>query len=206
MLPPLPPPTRGSVVALPPRRMAPATLSGLAWHPPGHWELDATERSWLLDGGSLTGRLRAQGRDFSLRLQGERWLADAEVPSGLGGGPYRERQVLLCLDRQPWVWGRTLIPAASLQACPALGTLGSQPLGEHLFRQPGLLREPFELADFSASAAFCRALGRWGVAGRRPLWGRRSLVRFGGSPLLICEVFLPACPIYEEGDHDAGDA
>lgn len=186
-------------------RVSAAELNALAWRLPGSCRLSAVQRSWLLDEGSLTGRLRGQGKGFSLRLLGEGWIERATVPSGLGAEPYWERQVLLCLDRKPWVWGRTLMPAASLQACPELGALGSQPLGERLFREPDLTREAFELADFSASPAFCRALESWGLARHRPLWGRRSLVRYLGSPLLICEVFLPDCPIYEEGEDVAGD-
>ena len=119
-------------------RVSVAELNALAWRSPDSCRLSAVQRNWLLDEGSLTGRLRAQGRGFSLRLLGEGWVERATVPSGLGAGPYWERQVLLCLDRKPWVWGRTLMSAASLQACPELGALGSQPLGERLFREPDL--------------------------------------------------------------------
>ena len=161
---PLPPtpascPATGLTAGL---RVPAAELDALAWRSPGGCDLSEAQRSWLLDEGSLTGRLRAQGRGFSLRLLGEGWIERASVPSGLGAGPYWERQVLLCLDHRPWVWGRTLMPAASLQACPELGALGSQPLGERLFRHPDLTRGTFELADFSASPAFCRALESWG--------------------------------------------
>ena len=59
--------------------------------------------------------------------------------------------------------------------------------------------------QFNDKISFFRALGTWGLARRQPLWGRRSLVRHQGSPLLICEVFLPDCPIYEEGEDVVGD-
>lgn len=154
-------------------------------------------RAWLLAADSLTRRLRQAGGRFQVELLREAWLPEAHPL--LGEGPLWERQVLLCLDGIPRVWGRTLIPAATLAMQPVLRGLGAVPLGDWLFRQPRLRRGPIEVADFSRCPALAACLEQWGLpTAASPLWGRRSLLQAPDWRLLVTEVFLPGAPVYEE--------
>ncbi len=101
------------------------------------------------------------------------------------------RQVhLLCAGR-PWVFARTVIPAATLHGGQrSLVRLGERPLGAMLFANRSVRRGPMEIAAIAAGSPLHRmALG----GGRRTrIWGRRSLFFFGARPLLVSEIFLPA--------------
>ena len=60
-----------------------------------------------------------------------------------------------------------------------------------LFADPHLLRGDFELALIGPEDALVPAELRSAHA----LWARRSVFRLHGKPLLVQEVFLPACRI-----------
>ena len=73
-----------------------------------------------------------------------------------------------------------------------MARLGNRPLGAFLFADPGMQRGPVELACIrKGQAMFSEAsLG----LNQKPaeVWGRRSVFRVGGKPLLVAELFLPA--------------
>ena len=102
------------------------------------------------------------------------------------------RQVRLRCDTQPWVFARTVIPLPSLQGeLRRLALLGTRPLGEVLFADPGMAREPLEVARITPrhrlyTMAMTEQEKRVGA-----IWGRRSVFRFRGKPLLVSEFFLP---------------
>lgn len=152
--------------------------------------------SWLLDTDSLTDRLRkACPGHFSVRVLDEGWQRPRlDEARALGMrlstlGWIREVQ-LLC-DRQPWVFARTVIPFSTLSGAQSrLAHLGNRPLGAYLFADPGMSRGPVEVAQIrSGQAMFAEA-----TSGIRhdsgTIWGRRSVFRVGGKPLLVTEVFL----------------
>jgi chorismate--pyruvate lyase len=152
---------------------------------------------WLLDSGSLTDRLKRSccGR-FEVRIIGEGWRRprlDEARALGLSCsclGWVREVQ-LLCAG-QPWVFARTVIPVTTLRGRERrLSRLGNRPLGAFLFADPGMQREEVELARIDVRHAMFRE-ATIGLK-RRPelIWGRRSVFRVGGKPLLVTEVFLP---------------
>jgi len=61
-----------------------------------------------------------------------------------------------------------------------LQQLGTTPLGRYLFTSSTLTRDFIQPGRSEA------------------LWGRRSLLRLSGKPLLLTELFLPASPLYGE--------
>ncbi|MGB5177241.1 MAG: chorismate lyase [Gammaproteobacteria bacterium] len=155
---------------------------------------------WLLDTASLTLRLqRLCPGKFQVRV-----LSQTRAPAGIDevrvlgmkqGSLAIIRQVHLLCDGQPWVYARTVIPVISLRGkLKRLAHLGVRPLGGLLFADPGMQRDAVELARIARGqplyqAATCH-LGQHPAA----IWGRRSVFRLSGRPLLVSEVFLPDFP------------
>lgn len=157
-------------------------------------------RDWLLDPSSLTDQMkRSCVGGFSVRVLGESWekprLDEARALGLRSGQLGRVRQVHLLCNGRPRVFARTVIPFTTLSGAQRrLGYLGSKPLGAFLFADPGMQRGEVELACIRpGQAMFAQA-----VAGLRErpdnIWGRRSLFRVGGKPLLVSELFLPGLP------------
>ncbi len=155
---------------------------------------------WLFDQGSLTARLRrACGGQFRVRVVRQGWgrplRSEAEALTMRPGLIAIVREVELRCDGVPWVFARTLIPATSLSG-PArrLAHLGERPLGELLFTSPHTERGLLQMARLTPRHRIFHSA----VASlpRRPrvVWGRRTLFRMGGRPLLVNEIFLPAIP------------
>ena len=105
------------------------------------------------------------------------------------------RQVRLLCDGNPWVYARTVIPVTSLRGkLQRLAGLGTRPLGGVLFADPGMRRGIVELAELlPGQAVYAAATGHMR---QRPaaIWGRRSVFRMSGKPLLVSEIFLPDFP------------
>ena len=104
------------------------------------------------------------------------------------------REVELLCFGQPWVFARTLIPARSLQgAARRLAFLGDRPLGEVLFADPHMQRGDIQMARITERhRLFFRATKHLSKA--EEIWGRRSLFKLAGNPLLVNEIFLPDIP------------
>lgn len=138
-------------------------------------------RSWLLDPGSLTQRLKQlSANDFRVRVEEERWQWQAShtMISCFGKVLCRQamwsRKVTLIGKGQPWVTAHSLVPASSLEGpLRRICKLQDKPLGEFLFAHPGLNRTQLEIT-------------RTGLG-----WGRRSLFHLYGKPVLVAEFFLP---------------
>ncbi|WJW75721.1 chorismate lyase [Thiohalobacter sp. IOR34] len=183
-------------------------LHGLHWAPPQRRlrsALDARLRRWLLDPASLTRRLQqaCPGR-FRVRLEFQGWARPLlDEAQALGMAPRQLaliREVHLLCDERPWVFARTVIPRRTLSGPQRrLARLGERPLGAFLFADPGMRREPVEIA------AIPRGTLTWAHAVEgleRPpaqVWGRRSVFRLGGKPLLVSEIFLPGVSGCGEG-------
>jgi len=155
-------------------------------------------RDWLLDAGSLTDRLRKTCRGcFGVRVIDEGWQRPRRDEARMLGMRRATlgwvRQVQLLCDGVPWVFARTVIPLRTLSGTQRqLIHLGERPLGAFLFADPGMQRAAVEVACIGAGRAmFAEATAGLAV---RPdeIWGRRSVFRVGGKPLLVTEVFLPA--------------
>ena len=122
------------------------------------------------------------------------------VPIGL---PRRERvwerEVLLCCDGRPVVFGHTVVPmSATANDWPLFSALGERSLGSTLFYDPLVRRGPLEYARLRAGHPLIervrRALGE--AAGSefdgRVFHARRCVYRRRQGLLMVTEVFLPA--------------
>ena len=112
------------------------------------------------------------------------------------------RQVRLLCNERPWVFARTVIPLSSLQGgLHRLARLGTKPLGAVLFADPSLQRQPLEITRITPRhRLYHMATATGGAEVTDPLWGRRSVFRLRGKPLLVSEFFLPSLL------HDNGEA
>lgn len=152
---------------------------------------DIPHHSWLLDKCSLTQKLleKSQG-DFSVELiqQSIQHVLFSEAKAL--NIPNRQwaliREVILYGQKKPWVYARTVIPLSTLKGpLRRLHYLGNKPLGEQLFTDPTMQREPVEVAQLPA---------QWlpkKLNIHTSTWGRRSVFRLSNKPLLVSEVFLP---------------
>ncbi len=158
--------------------------------------------AWLFDSASLTKRLRqVGGGDFRVKLlkqQFERPLVCERRALGLDDRAIAlVRQVHLYCAGEVKVYARTVMPLSLLHgSSQSLARLGGRPLGEMLFRDKSMRRSPMQIARIDEDDLFYR----WGVAGGvaggvvGQIWGRRSVFRLAGRPLLVNEIFLPPLP------------
>ena len=160
----------------------------LRWRPLSQQRLTPDVKAWLADAGSLTHRLQGIGQfavqplrqGFAVPRAEESWLLDL---------PARQRalirEVALLVDGETLVYARSVIPLASLTgANRVLGHMARRSLGAELFRRPKARRRAIWAAQIDAGVL---PVGSEGMA-----WGRQSLFRKRGKPLLVSEVFLPA--------------
>ena len=151
-------------------------------------------QDWLADSGSLTERLM-DASDGNLLVNVLK--QSLEVPRFserqlLGLGDRRTamvREVVLYGNAQPWVFARSILPLTTLTGrLRKLRQLSDQPLGELLFKDPNMRREPVQFARFDSSS---KLLPRTASGSDQSSWGRRSIFRLDNKPLLVAEVFLP---------------
>ena len=158
----------------------------------------ADRLGWLLDTESLTHRVRhACDGGFRVRVLSQGWgrplRSEARVLRLRGTERCLVREVQLLCDERPWVFARTIIPVTTLRGPQRrLARLGSRPLGAILFADPSMRRGAVQIAAITTRhGMFARATSE---LKQRPaqIWGRRSVFRVGGKPLLVSEIFLPA--------------
>jgi len=151
-------------------------------------------RSWLLEDGSLTARIRDSGGEFGLELLGERMEStDPEDRRMLDCADVRvhARRVRLSAQGVHLVFASTLVPPATLARHPWLAELGDRPLGEALADRKAVMRTPFEYTRIDErDPLFAAALKGTDIA-PESLWTRRSRFLVDGDPILVYEVFLP---------------
>ena len=180
-----------------------ARLAATRWRPHPCYLRAAIPRqlcNWLLDPASLTLRLQClcPGK-FQVRLLSQRWgaprLDEAQALGMRQGERAVIRQVHLLCGNRPWVYARTVIPATSMRGkLRRLAHLGTRPLGAMLFADPGMRREPVELANIRSGEALFRDASRHLRLQHADIWGRRSVFRIAHKPLLVSEIFLPEFP------------
>jgi chorismate--pyruvate lyase len=155
---------------------------------------------WLFDGESLTKRLKqACGRNFNVKLLRQNYerplLCERRALGMDDRAQALVRQVHLCCADQVLVYARSVMPLALLQGnSRGLAHLGGRPLGELLFRDKTMQRSPMEIARIEPGDLFYGWALAEGAAVKGPLWGRRSVFRLAGRPLLVNEIFLPPPP------------
>jgi chorismate--pyruvate lyase len=171
-----------------------------AWHAPRRLLRSAVPAAiwpWLLDPSSLTRRLQqACGDGFRVQVLQQRWelpqLSEARVLGIKAGRHALVREVRLRCGDRPWVFARTVIPAATLTGRERrLGHLGTRPLGGLLFRDRSMRRGELEVARIMRGQPLFRLACAGLDSMPAELWGRRSLFFLRDKPLLVCEMFLP---------------
>ncbi len=152
-----------------------------------------TGSSWLGDDGSLTRKLVALSKDqFEVQVLRQEvatpGAAEANALKMTQQTPVMIREVVLKGRGRPWVFARSILPMTTMTGRLAgLRTLSNQPLGELLFQDPSMTREPLEAACLPARILSVPAAL---AAGDEPLWARRSVFFLDQKPLLVSEVFL----------------
>lgn len=169
------------------------------WQSPEQLSIgDAHLKNWLLDTGSLTERVQALSNEFSLELLGQQTLAPNQNELSLLEGSqkvsnttsYQVREILLCGDGVPWVFARSVIPQAIIDA--ELANLGREPLGKRLFNDARFKRSNFEIATITASQLGYQQTQYENLT----LFGRRSRFTLNHHSMIVAEVFLPTAPAY----------
>ncbi len=97
------------------------------------------------------------------------------------------RQVLLCRGDDPLVYARTVIPATTIQGAQRrYANMGNRPLGAMLFADRTMRREAVQVAMLPEKHEAHKY-----TKTDAPVWGRRSVFRVAGKPILVSEYFLP---------------
>jgi chorismate--pyruvate lyase len=160
-------------------------------------QLPAATKAWLLDSGSLTARLiSASNNSFRVQVLAQQWQRPRLSERRLLKMSHRDiaivREVALLCGGVPWVFARSVIPAASLTgSLNHLRKLSGSPLGAMLFSDPSMRRAAFQLAKIAGDSEQIPTTLRQSEA----LWGRRSRFELQGKALMVSELFLPTfCP------------
>jgi len=154
----------------------------LALNPMPHSLISKPWRAWLLDKGSLTLNLKNLApQRFSVRVLNTYFGRASLSEANALGIPFRQmvyvREVALCIDSNPVVLARSVIPKSTLTGSEQqLLFLKNKPLGEYLFKHKNMSRSPIEIKK--------------GLVNGEAVWGRRSIFRLNNKPLLVSEYFL----------------
>ena len=157
--------------------------------------LSGAYRKWLMDDGSLTARLKARYKDFSVRpvlLKNAKALTDESALLGLKANQHALiREVLLMGNNQPVVFAHSVLPRASLRgAWRGLGKLGNKPLGAALFANPKVKRTPLEYKKLPRQHPISIRVTGYLSTKPKTLWARRSVFQLNCARILVTEVFL----------------
>ena len=156
-------------------------------------------RDWLTTKGSLTARLVMNSAVFRVRRLHQKAALCALEEAGPVRLPrrerVREREVLLCCDGRPVVFGHTVVPmAATATDWPLFSALGDRSLGTTLFDDPLVARGPLEFARLRRGHPLVERLN--GALGGQlqgnVFYARRCVYRRHQGLLMVTEVFLPA--------------
>jgi chorismate--pyruvate lyase len=152
---------------------------------------------WLLDPASLTERVIGHCREgFRVQLIDQRLarpMRNEAMALGIRIGTHAiVRQVQLMCGDTPWVAARTIIPPRTLTGkFRRFRHLGTRSLGAVLFADPSMERGAVEITCLTPADPLFHQAARDLHEKPEQIWGRRSLFRLGGRPLLVCEFFLP---------------
>lgn len=103
------------------------------------------------------------------------------------------REVLLLCNEVPVVFAHSVLPPAGLRGgWNGITRLGSRSLGEALFSDHRIERQPLAYCHVRGDHPLYRATARQQPLSVGSLWARRSVFCLNSHPLLVTEVFLPA--------------
>ena len=130
--------------------------------------------NWLLDGQSLTAKLRDKYKDFKVNVlyqeQDNPYDCELKLLEATNNQTFIVREVELIGSQIPVVIARSLIPLTA--DTNEILKIGAKPLGEILFNDPEIKRGHLEVGSFNDS------------------WARRSTFKIGETKLLVSEIFL----------------
>ena len=130
--------------------------------------------NWLLDGQSLTAKLRDKYEDFKVNVlsqeQDNPYDCELKLLAASSNQTFIVREVELIGSQRPVVIARSLIPLTADTS--EILKIGAKPLGEILFNDPEIKRGHLEVGSFNKS------------------WARRSTFKIGKTKLLVSEIFL----------------
>jgi chorismate lyase len=165
-------------------------------------EIPDLYRPWFSDPYSMTAGLRRVGGSIEVEvLRQADQHPDLDEAEYLGLHPKDHvlvREVYLRHCDVTWVYARSLIPNALLTGpYRSLCTpLDDRPLGELLFRQPGVYRQKIEIACLDRSQReFSYAIQGHPYLGEQ-LWARRSLFYVFETCISVSEIIFPEIPDY----------
>ncbi len=153
---------------------------------------------WLFDASSLTARLiKRCGQSFNVRLLSQSYaLINAEEKSVMGLSHNHAalvREVLLCDNQTPLVYARTVIPVSTLKGpLRCYANMGERPLGAMLFADRTMRRGEVEVTSTLPQHCCSVEKIKATIDAESIIWGRRSVFRVSGKPILVSEYFLPA--------------
>ncbi|MGX5203081.1 chorismate--pyruvate lyase family protein [Aliikangiella sp. IMCC44632] len=157
--------------------------------------------SLLSDRGSLTGRFKqvmGAAPQLTKLNQGKKFVsAEERILLEIPERQYAlVREIKMGNQSKNWLFARTTIPLATLQGgALRISMLNNEPIGKILFGRNGAERT---FMNVELTTELPPSLAQLNVATEQPLWMRRSIFEFDSGPLLISEVFLPDCPIYND--------
>lgn len=154
-------------------------------------------RPWLSDRGSLTQRLKARCASFRVvPLATGIARPHPDEYALLGMAPDNRayvREVMLLCDGEPVVFAHSVLPHAGLRGgWNGITRLGSRSLGEALFSDHRITRQPLAYRNVRNDHPLFRAISARQPLAASSLWARRSVFCLNGHPLLVTEIFLPA--------------
>ena len=148
-------------------------LSKLNWHDINYFR-DIPEKVlfWIRDDQSLTQKLKKRYPDFRVEVHKQEELEIYKHEINLLGNAERfiVREVFLYGDNEPVVFARSIIPKNPIT--DSIMAIGNKPLGEILFTDSNILREPIEITFHNDT------------------WGRRSVFVMSNIRILVSEFFL----------------
>lgn len=153
-------------------------------------------RRWLMDRGSLTGRIQRRCARFSVRRvrQGRgRAFQDERKAVGLRAGETAlVREVYLYCGETPVVFAHSVMAPRNMRGpWRMLAGLGNRPLGAALFADPRVKRTSLNFRKLNPRDTLFRCACRVLSTRPRELWARRSVFSLRGRRILVTEVFLP---------------
>ncbi|MDB5791804.1 MAG: chorismate--pyruvate lyase [Massilia sp.] len=156
-------------------------------------------RDWLATKASLTARLISASSAFRVKRLHQKVAVCSLEEAAAIGLPRREhvweREVLLCCDGRPVVFGHTVVPmSATASDWPLFSALGERSLGTTLFYDPLVKRGPLEFARLrEGHPLLVRLRGALGDSLNGHVFhARRCVYRRHQGLLMVTEVFLPA--------------
>ena len=111
------------------------------------------------------------------------------------------REIKMGKGEQNWLFARTVVPLRTLSGVARrISMLNDAPIGKILFGRQGASRKSMHV---ELTQDYPESVAQLDIPTDQLLWQRRSIFEFDSGPLMVREVFLPDCPIYEPYDSES---